>query len=44
MLLRGAAWQHRLGTLPGYESASSGEVESLRSLLPWWNFKPKKSD
>jgi putative molybdopterin biosynthesis protein len=42
-LLRGAGWQHRLGTLPGYESAGSGEVQSLNALLPWWNFKsPKK--
>jgi putative molybdopterin biosynthesis protein len=43
-LLRGAAWQHQLGTLAGYRSASSGEVQSLRSLLPWWSFsKPKKA-
>ena len=42
-LLRGAGWQHQLGTLPGYESASSGEVQSLSALLPWWNFKPKKA-
>lgn len=43
VLLRGAAWQHQLGTLPGYESASSGEVESLSTLLPWWSFKAKKA-
>ncbi|MBO9650616.1 MAG: helix-turn-helix transcriptional regulator [Variovorax sp.] len=42
-LLRGAAWQHQLGTLPGYENADSGNVQSLSRLLPWWNFKPKKS-
>lgn len=43
-LLRGAAWQHQLGTLPGYESANSGEVQSLSALLPWWKFKqPKKT-
>lgn len=41
-VLRGAAWQHQLCTLPGYENASSGEVQSLSALLPWWNFKPKK--
>ena len=41
-LLRGAAWQHRLGTLPGYESAASGEVQSLSTLLPWWRFKTTK--
>lgn len=42
VLLRGAAWQHQLGTLPGYESASSGEVESLSALLPWWRFGARK--
>lgn len=42
-LLRGAAWQHQLGTLPGYENADSGNVQSLSRLLPWWSFKPKKS-
>ena len=34
-----AAWQHQLGTLAGYESAGSGEVQSLSALLPWWSFK-----
>ncbi len=41
-LLRGAAWQHRLGTLAGYESVGSGEVQSLSALLPWWSFKGPK--
>lgn len=41
-VLRGAAWQHQLGTLPGYESAGSGEVQSLSALLPWWSFKKPK--
>jgi putative molybdopterin biosynthesis protein len=36
------AWQHQLNTLVGYQSADSGEVQSLRALLPWWDFKPKK--
>ena len=42
MLLRSAAWQHQLGTLAGYDSAASGQVQSLRALLPWWTFKDKK--
>ncbi|MDR2154683.1 MAG: helix-turn-helix transcriptional regulator [Burkholderiaceae bacterium] len=41
-LLRSRAWQHRLGTLPGYENADSGGVQSLSRLLPWWSFKGKK--
>lgn len=42
-VLQGAAWQHQLGTLAGYESASSGKVESLNALLPWWRFKKPKA-
>lgn len=42
VLLRSAAWQHQLGTLAGYESAGSGEVQSLSALLPWWSFKGPK--
>jgi putative molybdopterin biosynthesis protein len=41
-LLRNTAWQHQLGTLPGYQSVASGQVQSLRALLPWWTFKGKK--
>ena len=42
-VLQGAAWKHQLGTLAGYESASSGKVESLNALLPWWRFRKAKS-
>ena len=42
-VLRSAAWQHQLGTLPGYQAVASGEVQSLRSLLPWWTFKAEKA-
>jgi len=41
-LLAADPWHHQLGTLPGYESTHSGQVQSLSALLPWWNFKPKK--
>jgi putative molybdopterin biosynthesis protein len=41
-VLRSAGWQHLLGTLPGYETAGSGEVQSLRALLPWWTFQREK--
>ncbi|RYF65496.1 MAG: LysR family transcriptional regulator, partial [Comamonadaceae bacterium] len=41
-VLRGAAWQHQLGTLTGYESVASGQVQSLSTLLPWWTFKDRK--
>ncbi|MBS0342849.1 MAG: helix-turn-helix transcriptional regulator [Proteobacteria bacterium] len=42
-VLRSAAWQHQLGTLPGYQPVASGEVQSLRALLPWWTFKADKT-
>jgi putative molybdopterin biosynthesis protein len=40
--LRSETWQHLLGTLPGYDTAASGEVQSLRALLPWWTFPREK--
>ena len=42
-VLRGAAWQHQLGTLTGYQVTHSGEIESLSALLPWWRFRDRKS-
>lgn len=42
-VLRSAAWQHQLGTLSGYAAVASGEVQSLRALLPWWTFKSDKA-
>ena len=42
-LLQGEAWQARLAGLPGYRADRSGEVLSLRRVLPWWNYrKPKR--
>lgn len=42
-LLRSAAWQQVLASLPGYAPARSGEVLSLRQVLPWWTWrKPKR--
>jgi molybdate transport repressor ModE-like protein len=40
-LLKSPAWQHRLSALPGYRAWHSGEVQSLRRVLPWWDF-PRK--
>jgi len=42
-LLRSAAWQRELNAIPGYAAQRSGEVLSLRSVLPWWSYrKPKQ--
>jgi putative molybdopterin biosynthesis protein len=41
-VLRSAAWQERVKTLPGYQPDRCGEILSLRARLPWWDFAGKK--
>ncbi|MEO6017769.1 MAG: substrate-binding domain-containing protein, partial [Polaromonas sp.] len=43
--LQSPAWLDTLAMLPGYsgELAQSGEVLSLRALLPWWHYRRQKS-
>lgn len=42
-LLRSEAWRAQLNAIPGYAAEGSGEVLSLRRVLPWWNYrKPKR--
>ncbi|MGY6270924.1 substrate-binding domain-containing protein [Achromobacter denitrificans] len=43
-ILRSSTWQALLARMPGYAPANSGEVLSLRRMLPWWDFggKPKR--
>lgn len=36
-LLRSAAWQQRLQSLPGYLADHPGEVAAMKRLLPWWS-------
>lgn len=36
-LLRGAPWQQRLLSLPGYQADHPGEVAAMKRLLPWWS-------
>jgi putative molybdopterin biosynthesis protein len=39
-LLVSTAWQARLQGLSGYSPTSlTGQVQSLRSMLPWWQFR-----
>jgi molybdate transport repressor ModE-like protein len=40
-LLKSPAWQARLSDLPGYTPWQSGLVQSLRRVLPWWDFARK---
>jgi putative molybdopterin biosynthesis protein len=41
-LLKSPAWQQRLATLPGYRPWNCGQVQSLRRVLPWWDFARKR--
>jgi molybdate transport repressor ModE-like protein len=41
-LLKSQAWQSQLATLPGYRPWQSGVVQSLRRVLPWWDFSSKR--
>jgi putative molybdopterin biosynthesis protein len=41
-LLLQANWQQQLMQLPGYQVVQAGQVQSLRTELPWWQLRPKK--
>ncbi|MCX7224501.1 MAG: LysR family transcriptional regulator [Burkholderiales bacterium] len=41
-LLRSPAWRSELGAIPGYAALQSGEVLSMRRILPWWDFQRTK--
>ena len=40
--LRTPAWIEGLNAIPGYRAERSGEVLSLRSVLPWWSYRKPK--
>ena len=42
-LLRSEAWRAQLNALPGYAAENSGEVLSLRRVLPWWSYRKPKA-
>jgi putative molybdopterin biosynthesis protein len=41
-LLRLEQWREAIADLPGYDSAGSGEVQSLKAAFPWYTFKGTK--
>jgi putative molybdopterin biosynthesis protein len=41
-VLKSEDWQRQLANLPGYAPYRSGEVLSLRQMLPWWDFAKGK--
>ena len=42
-LLQSPQWQAQLAALPGYRPWQSGVVQSLRKVLPWWDFARKEA-
>jgi putative molybdopterin biosynthesis protein len=41
-LLASPAWHERIAQIPGYAPERSGEVLSLRRVLPWWSYRKPK--
>jgi putative molybdopterin biosynthesis protein len=41
-LLQAPDWQATVAAIAGYAPAQSGKVLSMRKVLPWWEFAPKK--
>jgi molybdate transport repressor ModE-like protein len=43
VLLQSQRWQNKLAAMAGYAPHHSGEVQSMRRVLPWWDFPRQKS-
>lgn len=41
-LLQTPAWQATVTGIPGYAPVQSGEVLSMRKILPWWDYRQSK--
>lgn len=41
-VLKSQRWQAQLAATAGYTPAHSGEIQSMREVLPWWDFKKNK--
>jgi len=42
-LLQTPAWQAAVACIPGYAAIQSGEVLSMRRVLPWWDYRQQKT-
>ena len=40
--LRDPAWKAVIEAIPGYTASGSGDVLSLRAVLPWWSYRKPK--
>jgi molybdate transport repressor ModE-like protein len=41
--LQDQVWQDLIARVPGYRTHESGQVLSMRAVLPWWNYRHPKS-
>ena len=42
-LLQTSAWQEKVTRIPGHAPMQSGEVLSMRKVLPWWDYRQVKT-
>lgn len=42
-LLKTPAWQDKVAAIPDYAAMQSGDVLSMRRVLPWWNYRQNKT-
>lgn len=42
-LLQTRAWQDKMAAIPGYTAQDSGQVLSMRKVLPWWDYRHYKA-
>jgi putative molybdopterin biosynthesis protein len=42
-LLQTPQWQSQIDKIPGYSAQQSGQVLSMRRVLPWWDYRHNKA-
>ena len=42
-LLKTQAWQDEVASIPGHSALQSGEILSMRRVLPWWDYRREKT-
>ena len=42
-LLKTPAWQDEIASIPGHLALQSGEILSMRRVLPWWDYRRDKA-
>ena len=42
-VLQSLEWKQKMSQTAGYSPQQCGEVLSLRAVLPWWRFRPRRS-